>query len=83
MEKDFSHPNLHFWEDTEFVYYRVGTERKFYQLTKKQASEFWLDEKDRSPKNGCNDVAGWLKYQKSMQERAWNVCTNRPGKVMS
>lgn len=82
MEKDFEHPNLHFWEDGEFVNYRVGKEKKTFQLTKEQARAYWLDDKDRSPKGGCSNPAEWQKYLKSMQERAWQVCTNRPGKVL-
>lgn len=82
MEQDFSHPNLHFSQDAEFVYYRVGKEKKTYQLTLEQARAYWLDDKDRSPKSGCTNPAEWKKYLDSMQQRAWQVCNNRPGKLM-
>lgn len=82
MEKDFSHPNINFWQEGEFVYYKVGKEKKTYQLTLDQARQYWLTDKDYSPKEGCNDKAGWVKYLDSMQQRAWTVCQNRPGKLI-
>jgi len=82
-EKDYSHPNLYYSVEGEFVFYRVGKERKTYCLTKEQAQQYWLTEKDNSPKNGCLDTAGWTKYLKSLQERAFNVCETRPGIVVN